>query len=299
VFGHKPTLGLIPQRGYSLPPAPPVPASGDLAVVGPMTRYASDLALSLDVVAGPDEAREGIGYQLALPAPRHKALRDFRVLVVDSHPLMATSNAVRSAIDGLAERLTKAGAKVARGSPLLPDLAVSARLYMKLLNAARSPRLSPDGFAEAERLALAVSPEDHSLQAERTRGYTMTHREWLATDAARLQLQQRWSALFGEFDVVLYPPFAVPAFPHDHSEPFDARHLEIDGKAYAYADASFIWADPASTCGLPATAAPIDRSVEGLPIGVQIIGAYLEDRTTIAFAGLLEREFGGFMPPPL
>jgi hypothetical protein len=34
---------------------------GNLALVGPMARYASDLALSLDVIAGPNEAREGIG----------------------------------------------------------------------------------------------------------------------------------------------------------------------------------------------------------------------------------------------
>ena len=44
---------------------------------------------------------------------------------------------------------------------------------------------------------------------------------------------------------------------------------------------------------------PIGRTDAGLPIGVQIIGNYLEDRTTIAFAGLIEREFGGFTPPPL
>ena len=50
--------------------------------------------------------------------------------------------------------------------------------------------------------------------------------------------------------------------------------------------------------GLPATAAPIGRSESGLPIGVQIIGGYLEDRTTMAFAGLIEHEFGGFVPPP-
>jgi len=43
---------------------------------------------------------------------------------------------------------------------------------------------------------------------------------------------------------------------------------------------------------------PISRSREGLPIGVQIVGPFLEDRTTIAFAGLMEREFGGFSPPP-
>ena len=299
VFGHKPSLGLIPLRGYSLPPAPPVPGGGDLAVVGPMTRYAIDLERALDVLAGPDELRDGVGYRVALPRPRHEKLSNLRVLVIDTHPLMPTSDAVRAAIGHVAERLAKLGIKVAHDSPLLPDLASSARLYMRLLNAARSPRLSADAFAEAERAAGALSGDDYSLQAERARGYVMSHRAWLATDAARLRLQEQWRILFQAFDVVLYPPFAVPAFPHDHSEPFDARHLDIDGKSYPYLDATYIWADPATTCGLPSTAAPIDRSPEGLPIGVQIIGPYLEDRTTIAFAGLLEREFGGFAPPPL
>ncbi|WP_245473220.1 amidase [Bradyrhizobium zhanjiangense] len=298
VFGHKPSLGLVPLRGYSLPPAPPVPSQGDLAVIGPMTRTAADLALALDVIAGPDEMRDGIGYRLALPAPRHDQLRDFRILVIDSHPLMPTGEAVRSAIGRLAERIERSGARVARSSASLPDLAQSARLYMKLLNAARSPRLTPAALAEAQGLAAALAPDDRSLATERARGWAMIHREWLAADAARLQLQQRWHELFRDFDAVIYPAAAVPAFPHDQSEPFDARLLDIDGKLYPYADACFIWADPASTCGLPATAMPIERTPAGLPIGVQIIGPYLEDRTTIALAELLEREFGGFVPPP-
>ncbi|MGY8705703.1 amidase [Bradyrhizobium sp. 18BD] len=298
VFGHKPSLGLVPLRGYSLPPAPPVPSQGDLAVVGPMARTASDLALSLDVIAGPDETRDGIGYRLALPAPRHGQLRDFRILVIDTHPLMPTGDVVRSAIGRLAERLERLGARVARASASLPDLAESARLYMKLLNGARSPRLTPAALAEAQEAAAALSPDDRSLQAERARGWGMIHRDWLVLDAARLQLQQKWYQLFREFDAVVYPVAAVPAFPHDHSEPFDARKLDIDGKLYDYSDACFIWADPASTCGLPATAVPIERTPSGLPVGVQIIGPYLEDRTTIALAGLIEREFGGFVPPP-
>ncbi|WP_339039568.1 amidase [Bradyrhizobium symbiodeficiens] len=298
VFGHKPSLGLVPLRGYSLPPAAPVPGQGDLAVVGPMARTASDLALSLDVIAGPDETRDGIGYRLALPAPRHHQLGDFRILVVDTHPLMPTGDAVRSAIGRLAERLGRSGARVARSSTSLPDLAESARLYMKLLNAARSPRLTPAALEEAQGVAAALTPDDRSLQAERARGWGMIHRDWLALDAARLQLQQKWHQFFREFDAVVYPAAAVPAFPHDHSEPFDARQLDIDGKLYNYSDACFIWADPASTCGLPATAVPIERTPSGLPIGVQIIGPYLQDRTTIALAGLIEREFGGFCPPP-
>jgi len=297
VYAHKPTLGLVPLRGYNLPPAPPMPGYGDLAVAGPMARHASDLALALDVIAGPDEQFEGVGYRLALPHARHDNLKDFRILVIDSHPLMPTGNAVRSAIGRLRERLARLGTTVAPTSELLPNLADSARLYMKLFGAATSVRASPDAFTQSQRLVSSQPADDHALQTERARGRVMSHRDWLGANAARVSLGQQWHAFFREWDVVVYPAAPVPAFPHDHSEPFEARHLEIDGEAFPYFDASAIWADPASTFGLPATAVPIDRSPSGLPIGVQIIGPYLGDRTTIAFAELLEREFGGFVPP--
>src|SRR5215831_13516357 len=61
VYAHKPTIGLVPMPGYNVPPSPPMPGHGDLAVVGPLTRTAADLMLALDVVAAPDEEREGIG----------------------------------------------------------------------------------------------------------------------------------------------------------------------------------------------------------------------------------------------
>ena len=41
----------------------------------------------------------------------------------------------------------------------------------------------------------------------------------------------------------------------------------------------------------------IGRSVEGLPIGVQIVGPWLEDRTPLKLAALIERQFGGFVAP--
>ena len=298
VYGHKPTLGLVPLRGYNPPPGPPLPGHGDLGVAGPLARHASDLALALDVIAGPDATHEGIGYRLALPRPRHDHLESFRVLVIDTHPLVPTGTAVRATIGRLAERLERLGVKVARTSTSLPDLAASARLYMKLLTAATSPRMSPGDFTEAQRQASSLSADDHSLRAERARGTVMNQRDWLAADGARRRLQQQWHAFFREWDVVIYPAAAIPAFPHDHSEPIEARHLAIDGQAYPYNDACYVWADPASTCGLPATAVPIERSPSGLPIGVQIIGPYLEDRTPIAFAEQLERELGGFVPPP-
>ena len=91
VYAHKPTFGLIPFRGHTPPPYPPLPREPDLAVVGPMSRSANDLSDLLDVIAGPDEIEAGRGYRLALPAARHTDIKAFRILVVDTHPLMPTA----------------------------------------------------------------------------------------------------------------------------------------------------------------------------------------------------------------
>jgi amidase len=275
-----------------------LPSESDLAVVGPMTRSAADLALALDVVAGPDEERAGIGYRLALRSARHDDLKSFRVLVIDKHPLVPTASAVSAALDRLSERLLHAGVKVAHASPMLPDLAESARLYTRLLSSLWGAGLPPRAYAKIRSAAEVLSPHNRSLAAERTRGAVISHRGWLAADRTRVRLQQQWSELFREWDVVLCPVMPTPAFPHDHSFPIESRHIRIDGKSYSYLDAQLVWAELATTPGLPATVAPIDRLESSLPIGVQIIGPYLEDRTTIAFAELLEREFGGFAPPP-
>ena len=58
------------------------------------------------------------------------------------------------------------------------------------------------------------------------------------------------------------------------------------------------WAGYSCVTWLPATAAPIGQTEDGLPIGVQIIGPQYADYSTIAFAKLLEKEYRGFVPPP-
>jgi amidase len=88
----------------------------------------------------------------------------------------------------------------------------------------------------------------------------------------------------------------TPAFPQDHS-PHEGRKLTIDGHTIDYDD-QVVWCAPATPMGLPATVAPIAHSPDGLPIGVQIVGGYLSDLTTIAFAAQIEQAFGGFVPPP-
>jgi amidase len=186
---------------------------------------------------------------------------------------------------------------VKRESPKLPDLAETARVYRALLSAFFSADLPPQARERVEAAAKALSPDDRSLSAEQLRGVTISHPDWIRKSRARGALRARWLALFQDVDIVLCPPMPTVAFPHDHSPQF-ARKLDIDGTMVPYNDQS-VWAGIATLNGLPATTMPIGRTAGGLPIGVQIIGGYLEDKTTIAFAGLIEREFGGFTPPPL
>jgi amidase len=251
--------------------------------------------LLLDLTSGPDETRAGIAYRVALPKARHTALKDFRVLVIDEHPLLPTDASVRAALDRLAQQLLKAGSKVARQSPLLPDLAASARLYMRLLMAALSERWPEETYQQAQTTAAALPVDDQSLPAERWRGAVMSHRQWAAADMGRITLQQQWTELFREFDVVLCPPMSTMAFPHNHT-PVPERTIEIEGKSFSFFDL-LVWPEIATTPGLPATAAPIGLTGTGLPVGVQIVGPYLEDRTPLAFAALIERAFGGFVAP--
>jgi amidase len=298
VYAHKPSFGLLPSRGHTPPPAPPVANDRDLAVIGPMARSAADLRLLFDLMADPDPVGRGIAYRLALRPPRHDDLAGYRVLVLDTHPLIPASAEVRTAIERLATYLVAAGAKVERDSPLLPDPIEAAGLYLRLLAAATAAGFPPELYEQARAAAQLLDPDDVSLAAERTRGAALSHRDWVAADFLRARHRAGWSVLFDEFDIVLCPAASTTAFGHDHSAPQWARTIAIDGVDHDYAD-QLVWSGIATAPGLPATVVPIGRSPGGLPIGVQLIGPLFEDRTPIRFAELLEEAYGGFTPPEL
>ena len=70
----------------------------------------------------------------------------------------------------------------------------------------------------------------------------------------------------------------------------------MNGKKAPHSD-GIVYPAIATMPGQPATAFPVGRSREGLPIGLQAIGPYLEDLTPIRFAALLAKEIGGFVAP--
>src|SRR5262245_35519731 len=91
-------------------------------------------------------------------------------------------------------------------------------------------------------------------------------------------------------DVLLCPPAASAAFPHDHEGERHERTIEVNGKRVPTTDQLF-WASLTGMVYLPATVAPISLVPGGLPVGVQIAGPQHGDRTCIAFARWLEQEY--------
>jgi len=271
ICSHKPSFGLVPLGGHAPPPIEGYGPEIPMSVGGPMARSVGDIERAMDILTAAESGQARSSYMQLAP-PRHQTLNEFRVLVVDAHPLGPTASEIRDALGRIAQELGKRGTKVVHASPLLPDLAEATRIYHVLFG------WLPDSSGVSKLVTRYISPE------------------WIAATLARRRLVAQWQAFFREWDLVLCPVMSNLAFPHDHSDR-DIRKIDIDGAAFPYS-LNFAWPSLASVADLPATVVPIGQSRAGLPIGLQIIGPYFEDRTTIAFAGLLEREFGGFIKPP-
>src|SRR5206468_10017756 len=153
-----------------------------LAVVGPMARTARDLTLLLDVMAGPDPLTLGVAHRLAPPPARHERLCDFRVLVLDEHPLIPTGSAVRAGVNRVAAALVDGGARVERHSPLLPDLTEAATLYAQLMFSNIGARIPTEEYEQLRTRAAGLSEDDQGLDAARLRGLVLSHRDWIEAD---------------------------------------------------------------------------------------------------------------------
>jgi amidase len=293
VYGHKPTWGLISTRGHA-PPGIMTPT--DISVVGPMARHAEDLDLALRTLAGPDLLQR-TAWRVELPPPRHRRLGEFRVAVWASSPLCPIDTSVSQLFDRAIDAIVRTGATVDDAARPGIDEEEHHRLFMLLLRAATVSRMRDEDFVRQQEIAATLTADDISDRAAIARGATLLHRAWGTANEARTKLRYIWREFFKRFDVLLTPVAATAAFPHDRNPNRDERRVMVNGESASYADQLF-FAGLASLSYLPATAAPIGLTGEGLPVGVQIIGPEGEDPTTIEFARLLAAEIGGFVPPP-
>jgi len=135
-----------------------------------------------------------------------------------------------------------------------------------------------------------------SRAAVEYRARVLPHGHWLRHNVVRERLRHAWVEFFQDWDILVCPQMAVPAFPHDH-RPFGERTIDVDGNEQDYFTQLF-WAGLITNPYLPSTVFPTGPSKDGLPIGLQAASAPYRDHRTIAFAQLVGEEIGGFVAPP-
>lgn len=299
VYGHKPSYGIVSFKGH-IPPFPGLfpgdySMSGDIAVIGPLARSAEDLDLALDIIVKPPQPLS-VAWNLQLPPPRKQRLKEYRVGVWLDDSDASVDTYVADCIQHLVDTLSAAGVLIEEKHPDISFMDCHD-IYTKLLTAVPNAGLSKEIIEHFLEQAPKLAEEDKSFRAQLIRGTTMGHRDWILLDYLRLMMRQKWADYFQDFDVLLCPAVPVTAFEHDHSDFFE-RTLQVNGTVQSYYDTMAAWAGLTCVSYLPATVAPIGPAENGLPVGIQIVGPYLEDRTPIHFAGLIEEITGGFQPPP-
>ncbi len=302
VYGHKPSYGLVPGHGH-IPPMPGELASFELAVCGPMARSADDLELALDVLAAPGELQRP-AWGVEIPPSRHERLEDFRIAVWGDDTY-AVDSRYRAAIESYVDDLRSIGVTVDVAARPAMDPATSYETYLTVLFSiagAGLPELARQSIFDT---AAALPADTDNYVARLARTLQMSHVDYFAISHQREVLRRAWRDFFTRYDLMLAPASPTVAYEHNHSgldraDPVSAgqeRTLTVSGERRPYLD-TFQWPSLALVADLPATAVPTGKFVDGLPAGVQLIGPYLEDRTLLRFAQLVERELGRAPIPP-
>lgn len=270
-FGLKPTYGVIPQRGY-LDRVGGSTVDTDINVFGPLARSADDLALALAVLAGPDGAQPP-GLRPALPVDEPRRVPG-RIGVWLDEPSCPVETAVRQLLSAAVTRLSEDGWVVEDEHPLV-SFPQQAQLAQRLIGAAVSVGSDAD-IGDASGGA---------------------HLARLLARAERKAFEAVWREWFGRFDALLCPVLGVPAFEHDTGRPLMERAVDVDGRNVPHV-AMIGWLGLIGVMGLPSVVAPIGRTADGLPVGVQVVTGWYQDYRAIAIARRLEVLCGGYQVPP-
>lgn len=296
IFGMRTTWNLVSTYGH-IPPMPDLRLlrNPEFTVAGPLARSAADLALALDVLAGP---REPTALAEAFAPARKTSPKGLRVALWLDEPFAPVDATVADAVRKAALMLEEAGAIVDDAARPEFSFAEAWEIFAILTHA-----IIGAGLPEKVRDKLVASTHDLTIgdlshRALQARGMGLSGQDFIHIQARRQALQRAWARFFERIDVVLCPPAPTAAIRHDHTPDPHNKHIYVNGQKRPYFDLMH-WASLATGSGLPAAIAPVTLGDEGLPRGVQIIAASFEDRTAIACAAMIEQLGAGFSAPPM
>ncbi|MFI1013236.1 amidase [Streptomyces sp. NPDC020965] len=274
VFGLKPTYGRVPIH-----PASPF---GSLSHVGPLARDAADAALMLDVISGEDSRDwSHLGPAEPVRDTVDAGIKGLRIAYSPSFGgQVAVNPAVASAVRRAVSALAGRGAFIEETDPDIAD-PVGAFHTLWFSGAARTVQLL--GARQRETL-------DPGLRevAEAASGFSAL--EYLAAVDARTELGRRMGRFHTSYDLLITPTVPITAFAAGVEVPPGSGLRRWTGwTPFTY---------PFNMTQQPAATVPCGVDEDGLPIGVQLIGARHADGLVLRAAHALYESGAAAIPAP-
>jgi amidase len=272
VTGLKPGSGRVSAEGEFPESIGPYSLG---AVVGPMARNVEDLRLLFNVLAGAEQFGN-----LQKPARQQQAtLRQSRVAWYTDDGVIPVTGETCQAVKDAVQALSDAGLITEECRP--PGVERGLDLWLKLFSRASVVELRE--VYEGREAEAGEFVRWRMATADDTPPRTLDEyiRDWRDRDRLRAQLL-RW---LETTPLIVCPVGAMPAFAHD------AHKVTVAGKSINTFRA-FSYSQTFNVFDLPAVSIPAGRSTEGLPIGVQIVGAPGAEATVLAAAAIIEAAVG-------
>lgn len=284
--GYKPTYGLVSRSGV-------VAMASSTDVIGPLTRNVEDAALVLDVVSGVDELdsttieRDELSY-----VPADASIAGKKIGVIKEYMADGLRSDVKGQIENAIEKMRAAGADIVEVS--LPSLPLALAVYYIICPAEVSSNLSR---YDGQRFGLSDT-EAHDLHGV----YTATREKGFGKEAKRRIMIGTYVLSSGYYDAYYKRAQTVRTkLIKEFAEAFNNVDLLVGPTA---PDVAFkigenvndplkmyltdIMTVAVNLAGLPAISIPAGM-VDGLPVGLQIIGPQAGDRMLLNAAAATEK----------
>ena len=298
VVGFKPTYGLNSRYGL-------IAFASSLDTVATLTRDVRDSAVLLSSIAGHDP-KDSTSIQ---EPPRDYTegldggVKGLRIGVIRDWFGEGVQPAVRSSVEAAVERLAGLGAEI--GDVALPHADYALSAYYLIAPAECSSNLArydgvryghrAEGAKDVVELNIRTRGEGFGQEVKRrimlgtyslSAGYYEAY--YGQAQKVRTLVIKDFDAAFERFDILLAPTSPTTAFRlGEKSEDPLAMYL------------SDIFTIPANLSGTPAISVPCGLDDAGLPVGLQLIGKTLNEKTVLQAAYAFEQDLALRATPPL
>lgn len=272
-----PTEKLVPNSGLIID-KPENAVIGRMMRAGLMARSVRDLKTGLRVISGPDEG-DADGIPLSRLADCNPAGK-LKIAWTATAGGLPVSEEVGLALETFSGKLMAAGYDVEPLKDGSFDFSGAREVFLQLFYPLTALHMPPLIRFLARTLGGAKYLD-------------LSMKRFIAAMNRRLELIGQFERLMREYDVLLCPVTATPAFPHMKPDrnmggmPVYAQGIDVDGVRINYAQANMGFTIPFSVTGNPVATIPVGFTKGGLPVSMQAVGKRYEELRLLDMAEIM------------